>query len=188
MLQPKPHLISPAEYLVAENTSPGRSEYVAGEVYAMTGGTLRHNRIALNLGASLLAALRGRPCAVFINDVKLHVVRADAFYYPDVMARCADTPLPGDVQVVDDPLLVIEVLSPTTETIDRREKLAAYRQIPSLIEYVLVAQEARSVEIYRRQGEIGWMYLAATGDETVSLTSVGVDLSLTALYAGTDTP
>ena len=97
--------------------------------------------------------------------------------------RCQAQALADDVRIIDDPTLIIEVLSPSTEAIDRREKLAAYRRIPSVQEYVLVAQDERSVEIYRREGDIGWRYLPFIDDETVEFASVGLTLPMNSIYA-----
>lgn len=181
------HLISEAEYLAMEAEARERHEYVAGEAYAMAGGSQRHNRIALNLAAILLGKLSGRPCQVFMSDVKLHVAAADAYYYPDVMVTCADQPVAaGEAHVVESALLVVEVLSAATEAIDRREKLAAYRKLAGLQEYALVSQDRRQVEIYRRQGDIGWLYVTYEVDDTVRLESVGIELAMNELYMGTD--
>ena len=116
-------------------------------------------------------------------DLKVHAAAANAFYYPDIVVRCQERPLAGDTRVIADPTLIIEVLSPSTEAIDRREKLAAYRRIPSVQEYAIVAQDERSVEIYRRQGDIGWTYHAFTDDETVDFASVGLTLTLDSIHA-----
>lgn len=179
----KPHLITPEQYLALEEQSPEKNEFVAGEVHAMAGTTVRHNRINLRLASRLMSHLAGHPCEVFMADIKVHAARTNAFYYPDVVVRCNAEALVGETRVIADPTLIIEVLSPSTEAIDRREKLSAYRQIPSLQEYVLVAQDERSVEIYRRQGDIGWMYLAFTANEVASLTSIKLDLPLADIYA-----
>jgi Uma2 family endonuclease len=181
------HLLSEAEYLAAEEQSPIRHEYMAGEVYAIAGGSLRHNRIAGNTYVALSLGLRGTPCQAFVSDVKLHVAHDNAYYYPDVMAACNEaSPLVGEEQIVASPLLVIEVLSPSTETIDRREKLAAYRRLPSVMEYVLISQDRQQVEIYRRQGDIGWLYLSFEAGESVEFASVALSLPIDELYAGTD--
>ena len=180
-------LLSEAEYLASEERSPIRHEYMGGELYAMAGGSQRHNRIALNAASALLSDLRSTPCQVFMSDVKLHVAHDNAYYYPDVMVACNEaSPLAGEAQIVADPLLVVEVLSPATETIDRREKLAAYRRVPSVMEYVLVSQDRQQVEIYRRQGDIGWLYLSFEAGETVEFSSVALALPIGELYAGTD--
>jgi Uma2 family endonuclease len=143
--------LTEADYLKFEASAQLRHEYVAGEVYVMAGGSQRHNRITLNIAARLLASLEGKPCQVFMSDVKLHIAHDSAYYYPDVVVICgAHAALAGETQTVSDPVLVVEVLSPSTETIDRREKLAAYRRLPSLQEYLLVSQETQQVELYQR--------------------------------------
>ncbi|MBU1665603.1 MAG: Uma2 family endonuclease [Gammaproteobacteria bacterium] len=181
------HSFSEAEYLAFEEASAIRHEYVGGEAYAMSGGTLRHNRIALNTASLLLSRLAGKPCQVFMSDVKLHVARDSAYYYPDVMATCGEqTGAANESQVVNDPLLVIEVISPSTEGTDRREKLAAYRHLPSLREYALISQDTQQVEIFRRQGDINWLYITYEPGDMVEFAAVGVTLPIADLYAGTD--
>lgn len=181
------HSFSEAEYLAFEEASPIRHEYVGGEAYAMSGGTLRHNRIALNTASLLLARLMGKPCQVFMSDVKLHVARDSAYYYPDVMVTCAEqASAANESHVVNDPVLVIEVISPSTEGTDRREKLAAYRHLPSLQEYALISQDTQQVEVYRRQGDINWLYITYEPGDTVEFAGVRVALLLADLYTGTD--
>lgn len=180
-------VFSEAEYLAFEETSPFRHEYVGGEAYAMSGGTQRHNRISGNTYISLSQALKSKPCQVFMNDVKLHVARDRAYYYPDVMVTCAEqVSAANESQVVNDPVLVIEVLSPSTEGTDRREKLHAYRHLTSLQEYALISQDTQRVEIYRRHGDINWLYITFEPGDTVEFTSVGLNLPIADLYAGTD--
>ncbi len=187
-MQPAARLsLTEAEYLVFEETARVRHEYLAGEAYAMAGGSLRHNRIALNTALLLLSRLSGRPCQVFVSDVKLHVAHDSAYYYPDVMAICAPQTIAADhSSIVTEPVLVVEVLSPATEIIDRREKLAAYRRLPSLQEYGLIAQDRQQLEIYRRQRSGDWLYIASGPGDTVEFESLGVTFALADLYAGTD--
>lgn len=180
-------LPSAADYLAAEAQSQIRHEYVNGEIFAMAGGSQRHNRIALNMASALMSGLRGMPCQVFMSDVKLHVACDNAYYYPDIMVACGDSSrIAGEAYSVAEPLLVIEVLSPTTENIDRREKLASYRRLASLNEYVLISQDRQQVEIYRRQGDIGWLYLSFEAGDNMEFASVAIALPITELYAGTD--
>lgn len=141
------------EYLAFEETSPVRHEYVDGYVYAMTGGSLRHNHIALNIYRRLAAAARGGPCHVFVNDVKVRV-DATRFYYPDLVVVCGPVDL-GAV-VARDPCLVVEVLSPGTRGTDQREKVAAYRKIGALRSYLVVEQAERVVEHHSRDAAGGW--------------------------------
>jgi Uma2 family endonuclease len=178
--------VSEEEYLRLEAHSPVRHEYVAGEVFAMTGGTLRHNSIALNLATALKAHLRSGPCKVFMNDVRVRVEKAKAYYYPDLLVACAREGAPVDLgaTTVHDPVQLIEVFSERTEATDRREKLLAYRTLPSLLEYVMVSQDERRVEIHRRRGDIGWDRIEYADDETVELKSVGRAIAMRDIYEG----
>ena len=164
------------EYLRGEQDSPIRHEYVAGQTHAMAGADLAHNRISLNLAFHLRAATRGTPCAVFISDMKVRVTACEAFYYPDVMLSCE----PGyrDSLYQTAPCLIAEVLSPSTEAIDRREKLIAYRTLPSLRYYLLVAQDRRWVEVYTWQADGGWLHTVQT-DGALTFDCGGLSLGLT---------
>ena len=186
MQPPEKHNLSETEYLAFEESSQNRYEYIAGEVYAMAGGSQRHNKISGNTYIALTLALKGKFCQTYMSDVKLNVAKDSAYYYPDVMVTCAENAAANESAVVTDPVLVIEVLSPSTETIDRREKLHAYRRLPTLQEYVLISQDMQQVEIYRRQGDVGWLYIPCEAGDSVEFASVGVTLPIVELYAGTD--
>lgn len=178
--------ISEEDYLHLEARSPVRNEYVSGEVFAMTGGSLRHNVIAGNLFAALRAHLRNTPCRAFINDVRVRVAKANAYYYPDLLVSCGRDAQAMDLALgeVDNAVLIVEVLSPGTEAIDRREKLLAYRTLPSLAEYALISQDQASVEIHRRRGDIGWEKIEYSGDEIVELASVKLKINMQDIYEG----
>jgi Uma2 family endonuclease len=178
--------ISEEEYQRFEARSPVRHEYVSGEVFAMTGGSLRHNRIALNVATVLGNHLRRGPCQVFANDVRLRVAKAHAYYYPDLLVACATRDKEFDMTAtqLDDAVLVIEVLSASTEATDRREKLIAYRTLPGLVEYVLISQDCARVETHRRRGDIGWERIEYAGVETMHLASVALDLDMRDVYEG----
>jgi Uma2 family endonuclease len=178
--------VSEEEYLRLEAHSPVRHEYVNGEMFAMTGGTLRHNTIALNLAVAVRNGLRAGPCRVYINDVRVRIEKTRSYYYPDLLVTCTKGTQPVDLAAVtvDDPVLLVEVLSQGTEAIDRREKLLSYRQLPSLAEYVLVSQDEPRVEIHRRRGDIGWEKVEHSADETVELKSVGIRIAMQAIYEG----
>lgn len=178
--------VSEEEYLRLEAQSPVKHEYVNGEMFAMTGATLRHNVIAGNVLALLRSHLRDTPCRPFINDVRLRIEKTHSYYYPDVLVVCArgTQAIDLDAVTVEDPVLVIEVLSPSTEATDRREKLLAYRTVSSLSEYVLISQDAARVEIHRRRGDIGWEKIEYSGPETVELASVNLKIGMRAIYEG----
>lgn len=175
-----------AEYLAMDDASPRRHEFVAGQIYLMTGGSERHNRIAFNIARMLADRLEGTPCQVFINDMKLHVRAADCVYYPDVFVRCGRPVATGN-KVADDATLVVEVLSGSTAGTDRREKLLAYRQLPSLRAYWMVSQSEQRVEVHSRgiSGELAVMVYTA-GDAIAADWLEGDAIALARLYAGTD--
>ena len=177
--------ISVAEYLEGEFSSRDRHEYLGGVVYAMAGASSNHNRIAGKLYASLLSRLRGKRCDVFISDVKLRleISSEDVFYYPDVMVACdaRDT----DPYFKRFPTVLIEVLSPDTEQIDRREKFLSYIQIETLQEYVLVAQDKMEVTVFRRRNK--WQpEVVQRADESLHLNSLEFSLPLSGIYEGVE--
>ena len=178
--------ISAEDYLAGEECSDIRHEYVAGQVFAMVGGTLGHNQVAMNLTFLLRNHLQGTSCSVYMSDVKVRIEAADAFYYPDVVVSCEPTD-PKDLFLTD-PVLVIEVLSSSTENIDRREKMLNYQKLPNLKEYVLVSSVSRQVEVYRRNGDLlGEVEIAGPEDSGVWLSSVEAQVPLAEIYTGLDT-
>jgi Uma2 family endonuclease len=186
MLSQEYRPISEEEYLRLEAQSPVRHEYVKGETFAMTGGSLRHNVVAVNLVAALHAHLRNTPCRAFMNDVRVRVAKANAFYYPDLLVSCVRDAQAMDLKSgeVEDAVLIIEVLSQGTEATDRREKLVAYRTLASLCEYALISQDQARVEIHRRRGDIGWDKIEYAGAETVEFASVKLAIGMREIYEG----
>lgn len=166
--------ISVEDYLQGELISDIKHEYVNGEVYAMAGAKRWHNMISMNLSIILGSHLRSTPCHLYNSDMKVGILTKsdDCFYYPDLHVSCEQTN--NDLYNVE-PKLIIEVLSDSTERKDRTEKFRDYRQLKSLQEYVLVAQEEQRVEIYRRNQNFD---LALLTDEA-SFTLESIDLSLT---------
>ncbi len=169
--------ISAQEYLEGEQRSDIRHEYVAGQVFAMAGAGEKHNRIAGNLFFHLRAAARGKGCGVFISDMKVRVEQSDAYYYPDVMVACD----PDDTEPLykRSPCLIVEVLSPSTDAIDRREKLIAFRSLPSLRYYLLVAQETRQVECYTRDADNRWVTTVAENSGVLEIVCDGLKANFT---------
>ncbi len=145
------HLFDADAYLVWEADQSERHEYFQGEVFAMAGVTENHITVALNAAVALRSHLKGTPCKVFISDMRVQVEAVDAYFYPDVVVRCQPKPADsGQAVSMDAPILIVEVLSNSTATWDRGGKFAAYRQLPSLQEYVLIDPQAQTVELYRR--------------------------------------
>jgi Uma2 family endonuclease len=146
--------MSVEEYLRFDERSPIRHEFVSGELYAMTGATVRHNRIVRNIGTRLSLVAGEGPCDVFMSDMRL-AVADDVFYYPNVMVTC--TPLAELDVIARHPCVVVEVTSPDSARIDRGEKLDAYRRVPALRAYVIVDHRRRRVERHWRDAETdGW--------------------------------
>ncbi|MBS4096441.1 MAG: Uma2 family endonuclease [Sulfuricella sp.] len=181
MNQAKLQKLSEAEYLAMEAQSPVRHELVGGQVYAMAGASARHNRIAGALYAKLLTAA-GADCQVFISDVKLRADDFPTYYYPDVMLVC--DPSDDDALVKTRPCLLAEVLSPTTEATDRREKLAAYRRLSSLREYLLLSQDEPRIEIYRRRGLAEWLVETLGAEDVLHIDCLSAEVSVSELYRG----
>lgn len=164
-----------------EETATVRHEYIGGMVYAMVGATKRHNSITGNIYARLLAASRGGPCRVYVETVKLRAAE-DTIYYPGVMVACE----PEDDPLVEHkPCLIVEVASPSTESIDRREKLLAYRKIPTLRAYLIVAQDERRVERHWRDESGEWRQGEAVGENGfVPIPCPETKLTLEEVYEG----
>jgi len=172
---------SAQDYLVWEAEQTEKHEYLAGEVFAMAGASDAHVTISGNLFMALRNHLRGKPCRVYIVDMKVEVARADAFFYPDVFVSCSTT----DVALTDrkrEPLLLVEVLSPTTASYDRGAKFACYRQLESLHEYVLIDTERLAVDVFRRDASGHWVLYPYGPGETVELASVDLTLPLAQVY------
>ena len=182
-LQPSAYL-TPKEYLALERGAEYKSEYLAGEIFAMAGTSERHNLIAGNVFAELHAQLRKRPCKVYFSDVRLKVNRTGLYTYPDVMVVCGETQFADDQQdMILNPTVIIEVLSESTEGYDRGKKFEHYRKLDSLSEYILIAQDRYHVERYVRQPDNQWL-LAETDNvhDTLSLTSIACNLALADIY------
>ena len=186
MLNEKLEYVSEEAYLEFEVRSPVRHEYVAGQIYAMTGASLRHNLIAGNIFALLRTHLKASPCRVFIEGVKLRLARDNAYYYPDVMVSCEPQlqAMNGELAMIEQPAVLVEVLSASTEGVDRREKFFAYRKLASLKEYLLVSQERCEIEIFRRQGDVGWERCVFMPGDDLSIASLDFACPLAEVYDG----
>ena len=165
------------DFLGFEAQEDERYEFVDGVIFMMTGGSIAHSVIKLNLGAELRAALRGGRCHAFLDGVK--VVTGSAVMYPDVVVSCIAQNLSDDR--VDQPSVVIEVLSPSTESHDRVRKWRNYQRIPSLEHFVLVAQDERRVEVFTRTAT-GFALAIVEPPDVVELSALGVRVPLDAIY------
>jgi Uma2 family endonuclease len=176
--------VSPEEYLVRERAAEYRSEYLAGGVRSMTGASRRHNRIAMNAGVLLHAQLRGGPCEPFMSDMRVKVERTGAYFYPDVVMACGDSRLEDEHEdTLLNPVLIVEVLSPSTADYDHTAKWEHYRRIPTLLDYLLLSQDEPRVERYARQSEGLWLFSETAGlDAVLQLESIGCTLALSEVY------
>jgi Uma2 family endonuclease len=173
--------ISSQAYIKLENKSDIKHEFVGGYIYAMVGASRAHNLIAHALSSTIRSHIAGSGCRVYISDMKLYAKTKEdeVFYYPDIMVSCDDNP-PSDY-FEDKPKLIVEVLSESTESKDRLEKLNVYTKIPSLLEYVLVSQNKACVDIYRNIDN-SWLLNTYVSGETVLLDSIGLSIPIETIY------
>jgi len=174
-------LITVDEYIKGEQLSEIRHEYIGGQVYAMSGGSESHNVLCGNLYTSIREHLRGKPCKAFMADMKLRLSIAgdDIFYYPDVFVTC--DPSDNDAYFKTRPSLIVEVLSPSTERLDRREKFLSYIRLPGLQEYVLVDQEKMHVTLFQQRND--WKPENLTDPQSgLCLPSIEFQMKLTDIY------
>jgi Uma2 family endonuclease len=180
--------VTPEEYLAAERLSETKSEYLDGGVYPMTGARLNHILIVSNITAELSVQLRARPCCVLPSEMKVRLQESRKFFYPDVTVVC-DAPQFHDERrdIILNPIIVVEVLSKSTEAFDRGAKFEAYQTLEPLKEYLLVAQDSPRIEQYVRDGDGSWKYRSASGlEDTLTLPSIGCTLNLGAVYDKVD--
>ncbi len=166
-----------------ELTSPIRHEYVDGQIFAMAGESKNHNRLASKVCSSLILHLGDGDCEAFFESVKVRV-SPTRYYYPDVVVSCSEPEEDEDAYIIEDPILIVEVLSPTTMRNDRVEKMNAYQKLSSLLEYVVVSQESVRVEVYRHQqaDEVWQCEVFDDLESEVSFQSVGLTMKLADIY------
>ena len=176
--------LSLQEFLDWENQQAERHEFHRGEVFAMVGARRIHGRAALNIAISLNGQLKGSPCQVFADSMKVKV-GTDTILYPDVFVTCDAADLRTE-QIFTAPTVVIEVLSPSTQSYDRGSKFTLYRSLPSLREYMLVDPETREVQLFRRGVEDLFTLHDLTGREQIHLESIGCELLVTDVFDGVE--
>jgi Uma2 family endonuclease len=175
-----PQMMTVEEYFQLEENDPAtRYEYSDGHVYAMAGGTANHDNIKSNMQRILWSLLRGSPCRVYSSDMKVFISET-RYFHPDVIVTC-DPRDRGTVQAIQSPRLVVEVLSPSTELIDRTWKLQNYRAHPTIEEYMLVDAKALKIEIYHKENT-KWIYDLFENNEEIPLNSLGVHFPLLDAY------
>ena len=182
--------VSEEEYLATDRAAEVRSEFLDGEMWAMAGGSMRHSQLQAILIAELVAALRGRNCQAFTSDLRVRVMPRRMYAYPDVTVVCGKPQLADDRQdILLNPAVIFEVLSPTTEQYDRGAKFRYYLTIDSLKDYILVDQLAMRVEQYTRGTEGTWTFRAYQKPEEESkIDSIAVALPLARIYDRVELP
>ena len=177
------YFVSPEEYLERERRAEYKSEYFAGEIVAMAGAKRKHNLVSNNVSASLTAQIRDAPCEVYANDMRVQADGEKQYSYPDVVVVCGEPQFrDGREDTLLNPTVIVEVLSPSTESRDRGEKFLRYRQIASLIDYLLIAQNERRVEQFTKQPDGSWRLVETFDAGDVRLESIGCTLTLADIY------
>ncbi len=184
VLQRKQKLITPEQYLAMERAAETKSEFYGGEVFAMSGASRQHNTITTNTLVSLHPQVRRRRCNIFANDMRVKVAATGLYTYPDIAIVCGGAKFEdAELDTLLNPTVIIEVLSKSTATYDRGEKFEHYRKIPSLVEYLLIAQERRLVEHYIRQPDGRWLLSEASDlQDVVELPTIECRLALADVY------
>jgi len=172
------------EYLARERVAPYKSEFFRGQIFAMSGGTPRHNTVSINISSSLRGRLRGTPCRPYNSDQRIRIPANGLSTYPDVSVVCGEFQLDSqDHDAIVNPRVIFEVLSKSTESYDRGKKFDLYRQLDSLREYILVAQDEPQVERFVRQEDGSWLMTVFKGLESVlDLSTLGCVLPLSEIY------
>ena len=175
--------LTPEEYLAWERKADIKHEYLRGEIIAMSGASYQHTIITMNISGELYIQLKGTACTVHTNDMRVRTSPETSYFYPDVVVVC-DKPRFEDnaFDTLLNPIILVEVLSPSTEAYDRVEKFKHYQQLTSLQEYILVSQDEVGVERYRRQGTEWQPTEFRSLTDVLSLTSIDCELSLDDIY------
>jgi Uma2 family endonuclease len=181
------HRYTPEEYLALERKAEHKSEYFAGEIFAMSGASRKHNLITFNLAREIGNQLRGRPCEAYVADMRVKVTPTGLYTYPDVVVVCGEPRFEDShVDTLLNPTVIFEVLSESTEAYDRGRKFANYRRLASQQEYVLIAQDRVHVEQYRREGD-HWLFTEVRDAEGVlALPTIGCELPVREIYDRVD--
>jgi len=181
-------IYTPEAYLVLERDATTKSEYVDGEIFAMSGASRRHTQITFNLAVEMGPQLKGRPCGAYISDMRVKVSPTGMYTYPDMVVVCGREQFEeGKVDTLLNPTVIIEVLSPSTEGYDRGAKFAHYRRLESLQEYLLVTQDEVHLEHYVRQADGRWLLSEANRlQDEIHLPAIDCRLSLAEVYDKTE--
>lgn len=183
----KPRWISPEEYLQQEQTSTDRHEYFKGEIFLMAGGTHNHEMVCIGITSALRQRARGRGCTAYGSNMKIQVKSKGLYTYPDAMLVCGKIEFAENRKdIITNPLLIVEVLSDSTQSYDRGDKFALYRGVPSFAHYLLIHQDRPLIE-YHEKGARGWLLTEIEGiNATLDLGALDLKISFAELYEGVD--
>jgi Uma2 family endonuclease len=176
--------LSEQEYLALDRENPTKSEFINGEMRAMAGGSLRHSALGMRCGVQLAEKLQGRSCTVFSSDARVRTPSTGTYVYPDVSVVCGPIiTVENTVDILINPLVIVEVLWPSTEDFDLNGKFALYREIESVKEYLLIHTKTIAIEQFSRQPDNSWIYRETKGrDALVVIPALDISLALDALY------
>lgn len=187
---PKIAYYTPQEYLRMEREATYKSEYFQGEIFAMAGASENHNMISRRVSGSLFNHLKGKKCTHYSADMKLHIPANTLYTYPDLMVVCGEKKfVDGEKDIIMNPVIIIEILSKTTEAYDRGDKFALYRSIPSLREYVMISSISIRAEVMRKENDLGLWFLASEADTlegSIQMKNINLALSLSDIYEETE--
>lgn len=175
--------VTEEEYLALERAAGGKHEFVGGEIFARAGGSLLHSVLAANWTLELGSQLRGTQCRVFTSDARIRTAATGSYVYPELAVACGVPGFYNDGDILTNPKVVVEILSPSTADYDRGRKFALYREIPSLEEYVLVHMDSPHVEHFARQGDASWTFREYRGMESaLAVASINCTVRLADIY------
>jgi Uma2 family endonuclease len=172
---------TPEEYFQWEEGQKLRHEYVNGEVYAMSGGTINHSKIASNLNFILKSHLRGGGCQILTSDARVNIVQSNDYVYPDLSVTCDDRDR-VTIQAIKYPCLVVEILSPSTANYDRGDKFRMYRRNPSLRDYLLIDTEKIAIDLYRHNELGNWEIVNYQAKDLIELESINLSCLIEDIY------
>ncbi len=181
---PTPTKMSPKEFLDFERSANERHEYRDGVIVAMSGARRKHNTVSTNMSGLFWQHLKGKECENYSNEMRVWVPKTRLYTYPDIVVVCGEPEfLDDEFDTLLNPVLIVEILSESTESYDRGEKFQSYRSIPTLKEYLLVAQYRPHLEKYVKHGDGFWMLSEAVGiDSSIALDSIELTLALSEIY------
>lgn len=184
---PKYNYISPEEYLGLERASESRHEYFEGQIFAISGASLPHNRIDVNIIVAIGSFLENKNCSVLPSHMRVSTPSRDSYMYPDALIVCGEPELEDDkFDTLKNPAVIIEILSPSTQGYDKNKKFFFYRQIPSLLEYIMIDSQKKFIRVGRKQPDGSWKFEDIDSTKShLTIQTIQFDLPLAKIYHNT---